>query len=54
MGVILIASVFNKTAYKRTPHSLYGADDYVEQHHIPDMLPVKLARLIGLPRAARR
>lgn len=44
--VLLVASVFKKTAYKRRPTSLYGADDYVEQHHIPDMLARKLAKLL--------
>ncbi len=44
---ILIASVYSKTAYKRSPNSLYGADDYVEQHHIPDQLCNKVQRLIG-------
>jgi CheY-like chemotaxis protein len=47
--VVLIASIYNRTGYKRRPTSIYGADDYVEQHHIPDQLPVKLARLIGEP-----
>jgi CheY-like chemotaxis protein len=47
--VVLVASIFNKTAYKRTPATLHGADDYVEQHHIPDKLPEKLCRLLGLP-----
>jgi CheY-like chemotaxis protein len=46
--VVLIASVYSKTAYKRKPQSLYGADDYVEQHHIPDKLPVKLSSLLKL------
>ena len=46
--VVLVASVFNKVAYKRRPTTLYGADDYVEQHHIPDMLPRKLCRLLGM------
>jgi hypothetical protein len=32
--------------YKRTPVSLYGADDYIEKHHIPDFLPVKIRNLI--------
>jgi DNA-binding response OmpR family regulator len=45
--VVLVASVFSKTAYKRRPTTLYGADDYVEQHHIPDQLPEKLARLLN-------
>jgi len=51
--VVLIASIYNRTGYKRRPTSLYGADDYVEQHHIPDQLPVKLARLLGDPPGPR-
>ncbi len=51
--VVLIASVFRKTSYKRQPARLYGADDYVELHHLGDMLPDKLARLLDLP-APRR
>ena len=51
--VVLVASIYNRTGYKRRPTSLYGADDYVEQHHIPDALLPKLERLIGpAPRAA--
>jgi CheY-like chemotaxis protein len=45
--VILVASVYRKTRYKRRPASLYGADDYVEQHHIHDMLPAKLSAALG-------
>lgn len=48
MKLVLVASVFSRTSYKRKPSSLYGADDYVEQHHIPDMLPSKLTRLLSL------
>jgi DNA-binding response OmpR family regulator len=44
--VILVASVYSKTAYKRRPTTLYGADDYIEQHHIPDELVNKLLRLL--------
>jgi len=44
--VILVASVYSKTAYKRRPSSLHGADDYVEQHHIVDMLGDKLEKLL--------
>ncbi len=47
--MVLVASVYNRTGYKRRPTSLYGADDYVEQHHIPDALVGKLERLIGAP-----
>ena len=50
--IVLVASIYNRTGYKRRPTSLYGADDYVEQHHIPDALLTKLERLIGpAPRA---
>jgi CheY-like chemotaxis protein len=47
--VVLVASVFNRTAYKRRPESLHGADGYVEQHHITDHLPERLSALLGLP-----
>lgn len=42
---ILIAAIYDKTRYKRTPASLYGADDYIEKHHIPDELAAKIYRL---------
>lgn len=45
-GLILIASVFQHTRYKRSPTSLYGADDYIERHHIRDALPAKIRRLL--------
>ncbi|MBI5379681.1 MAG: zinc-ribbon domain-containing protein [Nitrospirae bacterium] len=41
--VILLASIFDKTRYKRAPESLYGADDYIEKHHLEDALLPKLA-----------
>jgi predicted Zn finger-like uncharacterized protein len=38
--IILLSSVYNKMAYKRTPSSLYGADGYIEKHHIAcDLIP---------------
>ena len=38
--IILLSSVYNKMAYKRSPASLYGADNYIEKHHIPnDLVP---------------
>ncbi|NMC73898.1 MAG: response regulator [Geobacteraceae bacterium] len=43
---ILIASIYDKTKYKREPQSLYGADDYIEKHHIPDSLAAKIYRLV--------
>src|SRR5258708_2527083 len=45
--VLLVASIYNRTGYKRRPTSLYGADDYIEQHHIPDLLLHKLEQLLG-------
>ncbi len=51
--VVLIASVYSKTAYKRRPTSLYGADDYVEQHHVVDILAPKLAKLVPPPMQIR-
>ena len=44
--IILLSSVYDKRRYKRTPASLYGADDYIEKHHIPDYLPLKMRKLI--------
>lgn len=44
--IILLSSVYDMRRYKRTPVNLYGADDYIEKHHIPDFLPVKLRKLI--------
>ncbi len=44
--IILLSSVYDRRRYKRTPTSLYGADDYIEKHHIPDLLTVKLYALI--------
>ncbi len=45
--IILLSSVYNKAAYKRSPESLYGADDYIEKHHIPDDLVPKINRLLS-------
>jgi predicted Zn finger-like uncharacterized protein len=44
--IILLSSVYDMRRYKRTPASLYGADDYIEKHHIQDSLALKLQRLI--------
>ncbi len=45
--VILVASIYDKTRYKRIPQSLYGADDFIEKHHIRDGLVAKINRLIS-------
>jgi CheY-like chemotaxis protein len=49
LPVVLVASIYNRTSYKRRPTQLYGADDYVEQHHVPDQLVGKLSALVGAP-----
>jgi DNA-binding response OmpR family regulator len=46
--VILVSSVYRRTSYKRRPARLYGADDYVELHHVGDMLPAKFRRHLAL------
>ncbi len=46
--VILVASVFRRTSYKRRPRRLYGADDYVEIHHLGDHLPQRLRKHLGM------
>jgi predicted Zn finger-like uncharacterized protein len=43
--IVLVSSIYDMRRYKRTPVNLYGADDYVEKHHIHD-LPAKLRLLI--------
>jgi predicted Zn finger-like uncharacterized protein len=44
--LILVASIYDKTKYKRTPSSLYGADAYIEKHHIPDSLATLVKKLV--------
>jgi DNA-binding response OmpR family regulator len=46
--IVLVASVYRSTSYKRRPTRLYGADDYIEIHHLGDALPAKLRRVLGL------
>ena len=51
-AVILVATVHRRSSYKRRPKRLYGADDYVEVHHLGEQLPGKLWALVGgAPRA---
>jgi DNA-binding NarL/FixJ family response regulator len=47
--VVLIPSIYRRTSYKRRPTRLYGAADYVEIHHLGDMLAPKLRALLSLP-----
>jgi predicted Zn finger-like uncharacterized protein len=44
--IVLLSSVYDMRRYKRTPANLYGADDYIEKHHIPDFLSNKFRQLI--------
>jgi predicted Zn finger-like uncharacterized protein len=47
MKVILVNSVYDKDRYKREPESFYGADDYVEEHLISELLIDAVRRLKG-------
>jgi len=46
--IILVSSIYDKTRYRREPNSLYGADDYIEEHQIEDHLADKIDALRGL------
>ncbi len=46
-AVVLVATVFRRSSYKRRPSRLYGADDYVEIYRLGEQLPGKLWRLLG-------
>jgi DNA-binding response OmpR family regulator len=43
---ILLSSVHHAARYKRAPTSLYGADEYLERHHLPDLLIPKIKWLL--------
>jgi CheY-like chemotaxis protein len=45
--IILISAIYDKNRYRREPNSLYGADDYIEEHLIEDELSDKINALIG-------
>lgn len=44
--VILLTSAYDISRYKRTPASLYGADDYIEKHEITEYLTLKIRKLL--------
>lgn len=50
--IVLLSSVYDMRRYKRKPVSLYGADDYIEKHHIPDFLSMKISKLLQSPESA--
>ncbi len=45
MKFILVPSVYDKNKYRREPVSLYGADDYIEDHDLSTQLLGKIDRL---------
>ncbi|MCE5195190.1 MAG: zinc-ribbon domain-containing protein [Nitrospiraceae bacterium] len=45
--VILISSIYDKNRYRREPNSLYGADDYIEEHNINSLLIEKINSVLG-------
>ena len=45
--IILISSIYDKTRFRREPTSLHGADDYIEEHQIEDLLLDKIDVLRG-------
>jgi predicted Zn finger-like uncharacterized protein len=47
MKFILVPSVYDKNKYRREPVSLYGADDYIEDHDLSTQLIDKIDRLGG-------
>jgi CheY-like chemotaxis protein len=44
--VILVASIYDKSKYKRQPDSLYGAEDYIERHQLQDKLIQKIKKYL--------
>ncbi len=44
--IILLTSAYDVGRYKREPSDLYGADDYIEKHHISDFLVLKIRKLL--------
>lgn len=48
MKFILITSVYDKAKYRREPASLYGADEYIEDHQLSTELIKKIDQLRGL------
>jgi predicted Zn finger-like uncharacterized protein len=47
MKFILVASIYDKKKYKREPSSLYGADDYIEEHMLSEELVDKIDTLLA-------
>lgn len=45
MKFILVPSIYDRNKYRREPVSLYGADDYIEDHDLSTQLVDKVDRL---------
>ncbi len=46
--VFLLASIYDKNRYRRAPSSLYGADEYLERHHLGDYLIDRIKTLVAI------
>ena len=46
---ILLPSIYDKKKYRRDPVSLYGADDYLEEHELAEHLIERINALKGIP-----
>lgn len=46
---LLVGSIHDKSKYRREPASLYGADEYIEEHSIADSLLEKIDALRAVP-----
>jgi len=51
---ILVNSVYDKDRYRRDPESFYGADDYIEEHLISEVLIDSINTLIGKEPAEKK
>jgi predicted Zn finger-like uncharacterized protein len=45
MKLVLVPSIYDKTKYRRDPVSLYGADDYIEEHDLSVRLIEAIKRI---------
>lgn len=48
MKFILLSSTYDKKRYRREPTSLYGADDYIEEHQVSELLIEKINTIRGI------
>lgn len=54
MKFILVNSVYDVGRYKREPESFYGADDYIEEHRISELLIDSINALRGKEPAGKK